>query len=106
MKKTKNSTNNLQDLFDKYFRKIENRLDLMDEKNYNAQQDIEFKISSTSADLGQRLQRDFEAQLQLLGKRLNKRITDVADLITISLAQKFESAEKRIKKLEQFQQTV
>lgn len=107
MKKKKESISpkTLQSLLDSHFEKIENRLDLMDEKNYNAQQDIAFRITSTSLDLRQRLQRDFEAQLQLLGNRLNKRITNVADLITISLTQKFETAEKRIKKLEHVQQT-
>lgn len=104
MKQKPTSSINIQDLFDRYFRKIENRLDLMDEKNYSAQQDLQFRITSTSLDLRQRLQRDFEAQLQLLENRLNKRITNVADLITISLTQKFESAERRIQKLEHIQQ--
>lgn len=36
--------------------------------------------------------------------RLNKRITRVADLITLNLSDKLQSHEKRIKKIEQIQQ--
>lgn len=36
--------------------------------------------------------------------RLNKRITRVADLITLNLGDKLQSHEKRIKKIEQIQQ--
>jgi hypothetical protein len=45
-------------------------------------------------------------ELGELGTRLDKRITHVADLITISLAEKFGTVEKRMKKLEHPQQIV
>lgn len=41
-----------------------------------------------------------------LETRLNKRITKVADLITINLGDKLQNYERRIRKLERTQQTV
>ena len=45
-------------------------------------------------------------EIEELEIRLGKRITNIADLITVSQAKNFKNVEKRIQKLEQFQQTV
>lgn len=44
-------------------------------------------------------------ELEELGTRLDKRITNIADLITIEFGGKLQNHEKRIKKLEHIQQT-
>ena len=51
---------------------------------------------------------DIEKIREELGEtenRLNKRITKVADLITLNLGDKLQNHQKRIKKLEQIQQS-
>jgi len=75
---------------------------------------IKIDIKETKLDVGF-MQSDFaimkidieriREELEKVEERLGKRIANVADLITMSMTQKFKTVEKRIKKLEQVQQT-
>lgn len=75
---------------------------------------IKYDIKAVKLDLGF-MQSDFaimkvdvertREELKGVEDRLGKRISNVADLITISMDQKFKIVEKRIKKVEHIQQT-
>ena len=67
------------------------KLEMMDVKSNSAIMKVD--IEKIREELGE------------LGTRLDKRITNVADLITIEFGGKLQSHEKRIKKLEYIQQS-
>ncbi len=74
---------------------------------------IKFDVKETKLDVGY-IQSDLaimkvdiekiREELEEAEERLGKRISNVADLMTISLGQKFGKIEKRIRKIEQVQQ--
>lgn len=120
------TASNLEKRLDNKFEKIEKLLKLMDQKNINTENRLALRITAEIIRAGEQIERDFEAQLQVANselegrlsgkftrientlseveKRLNKRITDVGDLITIYFGKKTKVLDKRVAHLEQMQQ--
>ncbi|GEM_PF-6332279 len=101
----------LEKKLDKKFERIERLFALSDEKNVGMEKRLRSEINSSTYSTTQRLERNFEAQIQLgtrdlkrelkeTEERLNNRITKVGDLITIALGKKIKSIEKRLVYLE------
>lgn len=79
---------------------------------------IKYDVKSTKLDVGfmqsdfaimkvdiEKLRTELDNKLTDIEGRLNKRLTHVADLITVELGGKLQNHEKRIQKIEHVQQT-
>lgn len=72
---------------------------------------VNLRLSAVESNTGimkvdiEKMREEMSEKLVGLETRLNKRITRVADLITINLSDKLQNHEKRIKKLKHIQQT-
>ena len=96
-------------------REVEHNQKISDQKNDDSFKDLRFRLMAETSSTRQELEKTLRAEilvantdlkseikneLQKLETRLNKRLTHVADLITIQLGDKIQNHEKRILKLE------
>ncbi len=104
---------------EKLLQDLEHNQKVSDQKNADSFSDLRFKIMAESAKIRQEFETTTRAEIQVatsdLGirlekelheveKRLNRRITDVSDLITIYFGKKIKVLDKRVTHLEHVQQ--
>lgn len=111
---------------EKLLQDLEHNQKVSDQKNTDSFKDLRFRILSEATKTRQELEAATRAEIQVANselegrlsgkfarientlseveKRLNKRITDVGDLITIYFGKKTKVLDKRVAHLEQMQQ--
>lgn len=102
--------------FEKQMQDVLHNQKISNEKNAEDFNNLRFEIMTEAARIRQEIDSTTRAEIQVaknelqdvlkeLEERLSKRLTHVADLITIQLGGKIQNHEKRIKKLERAIQT-